>query len=212
MKILAFDISCAEGSVAVAESGVVTASRRFAVPRGRGAGIFAALDELRAAWLGLDRLAIGLGPGSYNGLRAACALAGSFRMALGIDVVGTASPCVLGVPDARYYAAGDARGGLVYVALVQDRRLQGEIRLFEKAAFPSLAGISPGTPVYRVGALEGAESLPCARPEAEVLAVLAPTLQPLGPGGIEPVYLKPPHITTPRANVARDLPAAGDAC
>lgn len=212
MKILAFDISCAEGSVAVAENGAVTASRRFDVPRGRGAGIFSALEELRDAWLGLDRIAIGLGPGSYNGLRTACALAGSFRMALGIDVVGIASPCVLGVPDARYYAAGDARGGLLHVALVQDRRLHGKIRLVEKAGFPTLADFSPDTPVYRVGTLEGAESLPCARPEAEVLALLAPQLEPLEPGEIGPVYLKPPHITTPRAGVARDLPAARNAC
>ena len=198
MKVLAFDISCAEGSVAVAENGEVTVSRCFSAPRGRGAGIFTVLEDLREAWKGVDRLAIGLGPGSYNGLRAACALAGSFRMALGIDVAGIPSPCLLDVPAARYFAAGDARGGMVYLAEVQDRRLCGGIRLIEKARFTSFAAASPDTPIYRVGALDGTDSLPSARPEAHVLALLAPSLPPLAAGEITPVYLKPPHITTPR--------------
>ena len=197
MKVLAFDISCAEGSVAVAENGTLIASRDFSAPRGRGSGIFTVLEDLRDAWKGIDRLAVGLGPGSYNGLRAACALAGSFRMALGIEVAGIPSPCLLDVPDARYFAAGDARGGMVYLAEVQDRRLCGEIRLVEKARFLSLAATPSDTPIHRVGKLDGADSLPSARPDARVLALLAPSLPPLAAGEITPVYLKPPHITTP---------------
>ena len=71
MKVLALDTSSAASSVAVAQDGVIVAGRRFEAPRGRGAELFAVLEEMRDAWRGLDRLAIGIGPGSYNGLSVA---------------------------------------------------------------------------------------------------------------------------------------------
>lgn len=199
MKILALDISCAAGSVAVADGGSVTTVRRFEAPRGRGAEVFSVLDELRPAWNGLDRIAVGVGPGSYNGLRAACALAASFRNALGIEAVAAPSPCLLDAKESHYFVAGDARGGMVYVAEVRDRRLLHEIRLVDRAEFPGLAGGGQQIPFYRVGTIEGADALAEGRPDAAVLALLAPSLQPLERVEPEPIYLKPPRITTPRA-------------
>ncbi len=202
MKILALDISCADGSVAVATDGVVTDVRHFSAPRGRGAEVFSVLEELRPAWEGLDRIAVGVGPGSYNGLRAACALAASFRHALGIEVVAAPSPCLLDVEAPHYFAAGDARGGMVYLAEVRDRRLLHEIRLVERAEFSCLVAAGKTIPFYRVGAIGGADDLAESRPDAAVLARLAPSLQPLVAGALEPIYLKPPHITIPRAGRA----------
>ena len=40
--------------------------------------------------------------------------------------------------------------------------------------------------------------LPEASPDPAVLAQLAATLPPADPGRLEPLYLKPPHITAPR--------------
>lgn len=203
MKILALDISSAEGSIAVAVDGGITDARRLDIPRGRGAEVFSALEELRPAWTGLDRMAVGIGPGSYNGLRTACALAESFRQALGIKIVAVPSPCLLALEEPHYIAAGDARGGMVYWAEVDNHRLPQEIRLIERNDFLQTASAAP-IPIYRVGAIAGAEHLPSARPDAAVLARLAPSLPPLPPGQLLPLYLKPPHITAPRSVKAKD--------
>lgn len=197
MKILALETSSATASIAVAVDGTVCDIRRFASPRGRGAEIFTQLAEMRPAWSGLRRMAIGIGPGSYNGLRTACALAGSFQMSLGVELVTAPSCCLLAAEENPYVAIGDARGGRVWMAAVEDRRLTWEISLHDLS---SLGEILRGTrqAVYRVGDVRGFEHLPAALPDAAVLAVLAADLSPADPRKLEPLYLKPPHITAPR--------------
>ncbi len=199
MKILALDTSSSRASVAVAVDGRILDVRKFDTPRGRGAEVFTILEEMRPLWLGMNRLAVGIGPGAYNGLRAACALAGSFQLALGIDVVTAPSVCTLDVPDTRFIAVGDARGGRIYRAEILDRRLQGDIALLDHAEFQSSLKNWNGPPVFRIGTIPGADFLPSAFPDAAILALLAPHLLPAAdPGTMAPIYLKPPHITIAR--------------
>ena len=184
--------------MAVARDGELLAVRRFAAPRGRGAEVFAIIEDMRETWKGLDRLAIGLGPGSYNGLRVACALAGSFQMALGLELVAASSCCLFDVTENDYHAVGDARGGRVWLAKVSGRRLAGEIELLPPdECLLRLVDLTP--PTYRIGEVRGFEQLPAASPEAAVLASLAPDLPLADPARLEPIYLKPPHITVPRS-------------
>ena len=197
MKVLAIETSSASASIAVAAHGEIVAVHRFDAPRGRGAEVFTLLDEMRAAWTGIDRLAIGLGPGSYNGLRVACALAGSIQMALGVELAAAPSCCLLDVKGRNYRSVGDARGGRVWFATVEDHRLAGEIELLPPDECLCRLGASPA-PVYRVGEISGFECLRAAAPDAAVLAMLAPSLPPADPRHLEPIYLKPPHITMPR--------------
>ena len=198
MKALALDTSSATASVAVAQDGAIVAARRFEARRGRGAELFAVLEEMRDAWRGLDRLAVGIGPGSYNGLRVACAVAGSFQSALGCEVVTAPSVCLLAVDDEHYFATGDARGARAYWAEIRGRQLVGPIALLDTTELTQKLG-QITQPVYRVGALPAADSLPSSSPDAKVLACLAPQLAPSSPAEIAPIYLKPPHITQPRA-------------
>jgi tRNA threonylcarbamoyladenosine biosynthesis protein TsaB len=197
VKILAIELSSAAAGVAVAAEGKITARRRFEAPRGRGAEVFSVLAEMRAAWHGADRVAVGIGPGSYNGLRVACALAGSWQMALGVELVAAPSCCLLDVAEAAYFAAGDARGGRIWSARVEQRELRGEIVLLTPDEF-HLRVEAADLPVYRVGDLPGFASLPAAGPDAGVLALLAPRLTPVDSVRFGPIYLKPPHITAPR--------------
>lgn len=199
MKILAFDTSSPVGSIAVLDDGKITASRTLEIPRGRGAQLFTVLHELRSAWSGCKRVAVGIGPGSYNGLRASCALAQSLQMTLGAELVAVPSPCVLPVPDARYRVAGDARGGRIYLADISDRRLDGDIRLLTHEEFQRAMHANRDIPIYRIGPLAGAEGLSGHFPDAAVLASLALALPPAEPSSFGPIYLKPPHITQPRA-------------
>lgn len=198
MKVLAIDLSSARGSVAVADGDKVLAASSFACERGRGAGVFGVLQELRATWRDADRIAIGVGPGSYNGLRAACALAQSIQMSTGAKLCTAPSPCLLGVDDEHYAVYGDARGGRAYRAEVRDRRLSGEIELLSHEDAAARAG-RDNFPAYRVGPLSSLGSLPEAFPEAAVLALLAGGLEPADPQEVRPIYLKPPHITLSRA-------------
>jgi tRNA threonylcarbamoyladenosine biosynthesis protein TsaB len=198
MRILALDTSTAHASVAVAEDGRITAVRRFDTPRGRGAVVFAALESLRPLWLGLDRIAVGIGPGTYNGLRVACALAGSFQQALGIDIVAVPSVCLLDQGTADYTAVGDARGGRIYHARVREGRLSEDPSLMDSEQFRRFLDDPGESPVFRIGDIPGAESLPPSWPDAAVLALLACDLPPSDPGTVSPIYLKPPHITVPR--------------
>ena len=197
MKVLAIETSSASASVAVAADGEIVAVHRFDAPRGRGAEVFTLLDEMRAAWTGIDRLAIGLGPGSYNGLRVACALAGSIQMALGVELATAPSCCLLNIDEQNYRAVGDARGGRVWFATVESRRLAAEIELLPPDECLRRTKAS-AAPVYRVGEISGFENLPMATPDAAVLALLAPDLPSTDAARVEPIYLKPPHITTPR--------------
>jgi tRNA threonylcarbamoyladenosine biosynthesis protein TsaB len=203
MKILALETSTGHDTLAVADAGEISAERAFSAPRGRGSEIYQLLEELRPWWKGANRVALGLGPGSYNGLRAACALADAFQLALGLEVVTAPSPCLLDVPEDHYRAVGDARAGQVFLAGVAGRMLEGPIRLIPRDEFFRETWQDGGPRLYRVGRLEGAESLPWAGPSARVLALLAAGLRPAAPESIAPIYLKPPHITAPRPDGPR---------
>jgi tRNA threonylcarbamoyl adenosine modification protein YeaZ len=83
MKILALEFSSGQRTVAVGDSGRVYA--RVLEDGGQPRGTFAAIDEvLREGGLEreqVDCLAVGLGPGSYNGIRSAIAVAQGWELA-----------------------------------------------------------------------------------------------------------------------------------
>ncbi len=206
MKVLALEISSAAGSVAVAENGRIVAEVQFVSERGRGAEVFAALERTRSYWQGADIVALGIGPGSYNGLRTACAIATSLQMAGNASVRLAPSPCLLPTEENSFFLYGDARGGCAYRAEVRDRLLVGDITLLPYAEAATAASGAPSS--YRVGLWPGSEKLEAKSPEARILALLAPDLPAAPAGPIEPIYLKPPHITLPRP----DLPAPRAGC
>lgn len=197
MKVLALDLSSSRGSVAVAEETTIIGELTFPCERGRGGGAFAALQELRPLWRGAGVIAVGIGPGSYNGLRTACALAQSMQMATGAKLCAMASPCLLPVGHAHFAVYGDARGGRAYRAEVREGKLCAEITLLDHAAAAAQAEVD-NFPCYRVGPLPGLEHFPEAHPEAAILASRALQLTPVEARSLQPLYLKPPHITLPR--------------
>ncbi len=97
MKILAIDFSSAVRSVALAEAGGDGVRLLGAAEErpGRTTHAFAMIDEvlkqaglLRAA---IDGLAIGLGPGSYAGIRVSLAMAQGWQLATGARTLGMSS-------------------------------------------------------------------------------------------------------------------------
>ncbi|MCW5554831.1 MAG: tRNA (adenosine(37)-N6)-threonylcarbamoyltransferase complex dimerization subunit type 1 TsaB [Verrucomicrobiae bacterium] len=98
MKILAFEFSSPQRSVAVITGGpssrptvaevIETASGHVMKPLGM---VDEALTQAGLAREQIESLAIGLGPGSYTGIRLAIALAQGWQLAMGIKLLGISS-------------------------------------------------------------------------------------------------------------------------
>lgn len=94
MMILALEFSSTRRSVALARDGSVLAEA-VAQTEGRGTDAFGLIEQvLRKAEVSRDAvevIAIGLGPGSYTGIRAAIAVAQGWQLARGVKLLGISS-------------------------------------------------------------------------------------------------------------------------
>jgi tRNA threonylcarbamoyladenosine biosynthesis protein TsaB len=82
------------------------------------------MDEDGVSWADVDRLAVGVGPGSFTGLRIGLATARALAQARGLPLAGVSSLATLAAPvnADRVAAVIDARRGEVFAALWEGRR------------------------------------------------------------------------------------------
>lgn len=87
------------------------------------------LDAAAIQWSAIDRIVVGVGPGTYTGLRVGVATARSLAQSLGVDLVGVSSLQALaagafatGVPAAGAFAADTPAGPPARVLTVVDAR------------------------------------------------------------------------------------------
>jgi tRNA threonylcarbamoyl adenosine modification protein YeaZ len=204
MNILSLDSSSPVASVAFVSFGKGGADVRFESnsPQARSdsSALFTALRQAVEKCGTPDAVCVGLGPGSYNGLRSA--IAASRALATGLKIPLHALPSPLGWPgpDSGFWAVGDARGGHYWVAAVQNEAMLGEPLLLTPNDTLAHLRTLPGFPTLANGPLAGIENIMAATPSSARLAILAKKLDPLflTSGTPEPLYLKPPHITAPR--------------
>ncbi|HMJ66075.1 MAG TPA: tRNA (adenosine(37)-N6)-threonylcarbamoyltransferase complex dimerization subunit type 1 TsaB [Candidatus Binatia bacterium] len=94
MKILAFEFSSAQRSVAVATADGKIVSATGNIPE-RTTRAFALIEEAFAkGGIGrneIDCIAVGLGPGSYTGVRVAISIAQGWQLARGVKLLGLSS-------------------------------------------------------------------------------------------------------------------------
>jgi tRNA threonylcarbamoyladenosine biosynthesis protein TsaB len=187
MKLLAFDTSTEYLAAAVARGGAIVAEERAA----GGAQASAALIPVLRALLAraqlqvkdLDAICFGRGPGSFTGLRTACAVAQGFGFATGVPVLGIETLLAL-AEDARertgatrVVAMLDARMNEVYAARYAFDagawRREGDIAL----ARPESIEIPPGWSI--AGNVFGAyaDSLPSHAPRVDALPTAAAMLR-----------------------------------
>ncbi|HYY26531.1 MAG TPA: hypothetical protein VE860_01210, partial [Chthoniobacterales bacterium] len=112
MKTLLIENSTDIGSLAVADEGVILARRQF-LKAGELAGT---IQEIVATFGQPHEIVVGIGPGSYTGLRVAAAMALGLETALKCAAFGC--PSVLGYPEECYHVVGDARLGTVFFASI----------------------------------------------------------------------------------------------
>ena len=119
MKILALEFSSPQRSVAaVSAEGRETAAREVIESGNAGAMqmVEAALREAGWEREQVDVLAVGIGPGSYNGIRAAIAAAQGWELARGTKLLGISSADVI-----AEQAAADGLTGRAHVVIDAQR-------------------------------------------------------------------------------------------
>jgi tRNA threonylcarbamoyl adenosine modification protein YeaZ len=201
---LALETSTAQGSVAVWREGKVIFEKSFTSERSHNSQLFAPLGEaLSLCGDDLQRIVIGLGPGSYTGVRIGIAAAQGISWSRNVPVIGL--PSVIGVEDENFILCGDARRGAYFTARIADGWLSGEIIQHDAAAFKATHEAESGLVWYSFDAKVplGLEGVILIKPSAAVLAKRAAALPDesifaLEEQPLEPVYLSAPFITMPK--------------
>ena len=199
MKTLAFELSSGRGSIALIENGEVLFDRSFPNDR-KHSGAFFESVELCLQQLGApEEIIVGLGPGSYAGVRIAIATALGLRTAVSAKLVGIASICALDVDDRDYCVIGDARRQSFYLARVSNGTLVDGPTLITATELEARITVAT-MPVYSSEQLAqfplAKLAYPAARRLAELARVQSNQIDDTRP--LEPIYLREPHITTPR--------------
>ncbi len=206
--ILAIETSTPRASLAVydRERACVVAEKTFTTERAHNAAIFAPLQELIAAYREqLAGIVVGLGPGSYGGVRVGIAVANGLSVAMDLPVVGCCSLEGWEAASESYLVAGDARRGTFFLAVVKKGLLSGEPSLVPEAEVAAHLRplLDEGLVVHSSDA-RVAEAIPGAVlsfPSAPRLAVRlrGHDFARRSAEALEPHYLRAPYITLPKA-------------
>jgi tRNA threonylcarbamoyl adenosine modification protein YeaZ len=182
---LVIENSSAPGSLTLAREGVVVHERVF-----HGAGELATeVAGVIELFTRLDRVIVGIGPGSYTGLRVSIATA--FGLSLATDCQRIGCPSILGFAESDYTVIGDARRGSFFFARIADGVIAEGPQLLPKTDLSKLVGNQPGIPLFAVGPMPELPQVEVKVPSARFLLGKEASYAPLG----EPIYLKEPHIT-----------------
>lgn len=197
--MLAIETSTARGSVALAVDGEVRFFEEFVAGRSHSASLFAVLERACAAgeW---DAIAVGLGPGSYAGVRIAISAAIGLGLSTGARLAGVPSVAALEVAENEYLAIGDARRETFYFTRVENGACREGPLLASAEELRARIAAHAALPVFTSAAMPEFPEARIALPSAAIIARLAGS----GRGvtmrdELEPIYLREPHITQPRA-------------
>jgi tRNA threonylcarbamoyladenosine biosynthesis protein TsaB len=208
VRVLAIETSTRRGSVALTLDGNVLATLEHEEPSAHAERILGLIEQALAGagWTrgSLDRLAVGVGPGSFTGLRVGIALAQGIALGLDRPLVGIGSLRAMasgvGMEDARVrIAVLDARRGELFVAAyaADGRELFAPSALPAAAARQELGAALSGQAAVMVGesaadlggdwpALRGATlDLPHATTVARLGTLIDPAVAPA-----DPVYVR----------------------
>ncbi|MCB1100050.1 MAG: tRNA (adenosine(37)-N6)-threonylcarbamoyltransferase complex dimerization subunit type 1 TsaB [Verrucomicrobiae bacterium] len=197
--LLAIETSTPRGSLAlVAEDGEVLFSRTFESQRSHNSLMFEPLKEALATGHPFSDIVVGVGPGSYTGVRI------GISAALGVSIgrhVRVAAVCSLLALEAApvsgsYHVIGDARRGSYFHAEIRDWKVAVEAAIFSKEELLTrLADCD--LPVLTCDASQLPLAAAITSPAAANLARAARLQQLDFAATIEPIYLRAPYITTP---------------
>jgi len=181
--------------------------------------------DAAGGWEGVEAIAVGIGPGSFTGLRIGVATARALAQGLGKPLRPVSSLAALAsgmaarsVPDEQRLAVLDARRGQVFAALYG---ASGEtvwepfvaspeetaMRVASLGGTPLAAGdgsIRFRPQLEQAGARVLAGDDEAHRISARHVCVLAAGVEPSKPADVEPIYLRPPDAELWREQQRRE--------
>lgn len=126
MRVLGLETSTRRGSAALVEDGRLVAHGSHEQPNAHAERLLPLVSQLmrESGWspATLDRLAVGIGPGSFTGVRVGMALVQGLALGLAVPVVGIPSlvAMAMAIPPSipgRRVACLDARRGALFVSV-----------------------------------------------------------------------------------------------
>jgi tRNA threonylcarbamoyladenosine biosynthesis protein TsaB len=215
MTILGFDTATPATTVAIARGDAEPVEARHDPEPGERPGhatqllplIAEVMERAGVAWDDVDRLAVGIGPGSFTGLRIGLATARSLAQSRRLPLVGVSSLAALAYPHAgaRVAAVIDARRGEVFAARWEDARQTLAQAAFTPDAFAehlraaggSTLAVGDGAVRFRerlesAGADIPADDSPAHRLSAAYICLLGARAEPADPGTVLPAYVREP--------------------
>lgn len=209
--ILALDTSTARGSVALVRDGAVVFEQHFMSERSHNSQLFAPLSEVLKLYSADPsdlRIVVGIGPGSYTGVRIGIAAAQGIGVSRNVPVIGLLSVLA---PEAaelsrEFVVCGDARRGKFFIARVCDGMLDGEITLHDGDDFTKQRAKGLAVPWFSFDAKVpiDLEDVTLTSPSPSRLALLTAAMTDeaiwtLEQHALEPHYLAAPFITKAKA-------------
>jgi tRNA threonylcarbamoyladenosine biosynthesis protein TsaB len=226
--VIGFDTATDDTAVAALSDGEVVFSRSVEPAGGRPAHATSLLPELERAaaaaggWEAVGRIAVGVGPGSFTGLRIGIATARALGQALRVELaaVGTLAALARGAGGSgrQRLAAIDARRGQLFAALYEDGgkpiwepfvAAPGELAARIAQLPDSPLAVGSGALRFRDELQESGAEIPgdsdpahrlAAREVCEIGALGAAS----DPEDITPIYLRPPDAERWRERDSRD--------
>ena len=196
MTTLALETSTPRGGVALFRDAELVCSESFTADRSHSSGLFSVIERALAGDARPDRIVVGLGPGSYAGVRIAIAAAIGLSVATGAEMLGV--PSIAGLADGEYLAVGDARrGGYSFAHVREGEVISGPMVLTREELEERLAAAH--APVFSSEAL-GFAGVAIRFPQVDRIGRLGVEGRSVFARGVlEPIYLREPHITQPKA-------------
>jgi tRNA A37 threonylcarbamoyladenosine modification protein TsaB len=193
VKTLLIENSTDTGTVVMARNSKILATREVM----KAGMLSAAIHELLGEFGSPTEIVVGLGPGSYTGIRVAVATAIGLQTGLGCPTWGCSS--VLAYNQVTYHAVGNARLGTVFLASIEENHL---VRPPELHPIEDFILLLPGLchqKIFAVGPIPGIDHLVIVPPRAEHLLLRRGSFE----SSLTPIYLREPHTTAQKSQVSR---------